>query len=70
MKEEKKDMCLRMLRKLRKRMLPYEVMSDNAEWVNGLVIKLHDEDKDYDLPREIKIECNKLWNECIMRDNY
>jgi len=70
MKEEKRDMCLRMLRKLRERMQPYQVMNENAEWVNELVIKLHDKDKDYDLSREIKIQCNKIWNECIMRDNY
>jgi hypothetical protein len=79
MKEEKRDYCLRMLRKLREKLnilredsggsLP-SPLQDSRDWIDGLVIKLHDEHKDYMLPLEIRVQCNDLWKEVKMRINY
>lgn len=79
MKEEKRDYCLRMLRKLREKLdmlredsggsLP-SPLQDSRDWIDGLVIKLHDKHKDYMLPLEIRVQCNDLWKEVKMRINY
>jgi len=76
MKEEKRNKCQRLIRKLIDKMLPftsekeYTPMNASLEWLRDLIVELHDKDREYDLPKSTKIECNKLWKECIMRDNY
>tara|TARA_R100000315_G_C5223826_1_gene135284 strand:- start:1299 stop:1535 length:237 start_codon:yes stop_codon:yes gene_type:complete len=77
MKETNKNRALRLLRKLRKRIAPFTSkpgkltmpMDSSIDFVNSLILEIHDKPMDYDISKDEKLQCNEIWNECIMREN-
>ncbi len=70
MKEEKRDYCIRLLNKLLDNMFAFTAMKDEIKWIEGLIVEVRTMNKDYILPRDIRIKCNDLWKETLMRKNY
>ena len=44
-------------------------MDSSIDFVNSLILEIHDKPMDYDISKDEKLQCNEIWNECIMREN-